>query len=280
MTTTKNYLFSLVFGTLFIVLGVFVMAGCSSNKSITDSNAEAMVSGSVVGDWVVLSVLNGGAENAVPSGVKVTFSVDKEKGDVYDVYGFAGVNNYNVSVKIDGSDFVCGDIAVTLMAGDSAAEEFERSFFNILQNATMITVNDDSNGMVIGDASGKNSIILKKQGLEGSNWSLISYNLGNAIESLPEGLNEPKLSLGLNGAVSGYTGVNYITGIYKINNPKRTISFSQLGVTRMASPDEEATVLERNYLDLLDKVDVYQVSGNTLRLMNKDGVTLLTFNKD
>ncbi|MBR5867019.1 MAG: META domain-containing protein, partial [Spirochaetaceae bacterium] len=192
----------------------------------------------------------------------------------------AGVNNYNVSVKIDGSDFVCGDIAVTLMAGDSAAENFERVFLNVLQNSNVITMSADSNGMVIGDASGKNAVILARQGLEGSNWTLVSYNLGSALETLTEGLNEPKLNIGLEGAVSGYTGINYITGIYKINNEKRAISFSQLVVTRMASPDEEASVLERNYLDLLEKVDAYQVSGNTLRLLNKDGMTLLTFIKD
>ena len=278
MKTTKNIF--LVCGTLFLILGVVLMAGCSSNKSITDSNAGAMVSDSVVGDWVVLSVLSDGVDNTVPAGVKVTFSVDKEKGDNYVVYGFAGVNNYNVSVKIDGSDFVCGDIAVTLMAGDSAAENFERVFLNVLQNSNVITMSADSNGMVIGDASGKNAVILARQGLEGSNWTLVSYNLGSALETLTEGLNEPKLNIGLEGAVSGYTGINYITGIYKINNEKRAISFSQLVVTRMASPDEEASVLERNYLDLLEKVDAYQVSGNTLRLLNKDGMTLLTFIKD
>lgn len=279
MTKMKASFVLTVVSVSFLILGVMALAGCSSSKGVPQHGQEEIAPADLAGDWVVLSVLSDGTEYSVPAGLAVTFSADAQGGGTYAIYGFGGVNNYNTSATVAGSDFSVGEIATTLMAGDPEMENFERIFLDVLASADTITFSAGSSGAVIGDSIGRNAVILKRLGLEDSGWVLTSYNTGNAVASLDSGIARPEIVFGADGSVSGFTGVNYLTGSYELDNGKRTLSFSQMGTTRMAAADEDAAKMEQDYLDLLGRSSVYQLSGDTLRLLDKSGKTLLVFTR-
>ena len=77
--------------------------------------------------------------------------------------------------------------------------------------------------------------------------------------------------------ISGFSGSNYIVGDYTVDYALRAISFQDIGTTRMAAPSGEAAVLEQVYTDLLHKTSNFVWSGSELRLIGKDGTTLLVF---
>lgn len=273
MTRTMGASFALI-----LVLGVFVLGGCASSKEIpAAAGQEEVVMDELAGDWLVVSVMGNGTEKSVPDGVFASFSADSEGNGKYAVYGFAGVNNYNAAVAVSGASFSAGDIATTMMAGSPAAEQFERIFLDVLASADTVTFSADSKGAVVGDGTGRNAVIMRRQGLGGTSWVLTASNTGGAVASLPQVAASPELSFGADGSVAGFTGVNYLTGEYRVDNASRALSFPQLGTTRMAAADEDAASMEQSYLDLLGKCAVYQLSGDVLRLLDKGGTTLLVF---
>ena len=71
---------------------------------------------------------------------------------------------------------------------------------------------------------------------------------------------------------TGVGGCNTINGIYIINRKKTEIDFSHIASTKMSCPD---LAFENTFLETLDKVNHYEVSGNTILLKNHDDVLLI-----
>ena len=203
-------------------------------------------------------------------------SLDENGGDLYALYGFSGVNNYTGSASVTGNDFIVGPMAVTMVAGDPEHTQFEQLYFSVLNTVHSYTITDTA--LVLSSADGNSSLVFVPLVLDGTSWTLTGYNTGDAVVSVALDLEVPGLEFTTDGTVSGFAGVNRVTGSVVTDKTLRTVSFSQLATTRMAgSPD--AMALEQIYLDLLGKTQVYQMSGSTLRLMTADGMTLLVFTK-
>ena len=230
----------------------------------------------LAGDWILASAVAHGAEAGIPSGESITLSLDENGGDLYALYGFSGVNNYTGSASVTGNDFIVGPMAVTMVAGDPEHTQFEQLYFSVLNTVHSYTITDTA--LVLSSADGNSSLVFVPLVLDGTSWTLTGYNTGDAVVSVALDLEVPGLEFTTDGTVSGFAGVNRVTGSVVTDKTLRTVSFSQLATTRMAgSPD--AMALEQIYLDLLGKTQVYQMSGSTLRLMTADGMTLLVFTK-
>jgi heat shock protein HslJ len=103
-------------------------------------------------------------------------------------------------------------------------------------------------------------------------WKLT--RLGEQVISTPEGAREIQFVLHSdNQRVSGFSGCNRMMGSYVLEGDK--IKFDQMGGTMMACvPDME---LERKFLALFPQVARWQITGETLRLLDAGGKTLAIF---
>lgn len=103
-------------------------------------------------------------------------------------------------------------------------------------------------------------------------WKLT--RLGEQVISTPEGAREIHFVLHSdNQRVSGFSGCNRMMGSYVLDGDK--IKFDQMGGTMMACvPDLE---LERKFLALFPQATRWQITGETLRLMDAGGKSLATF---
>ncbi len=236
---------------------------------------------SAAGDWKLVAAAANGTAVAVPEDLGVTFSAEADGNGGFDVYGFAGVNNYSGSASISGDVFEHSAFAVTLMAGPEADAAFERVFLSILESAEKAAVVPEHGGTVLrlSDADGKNTLTFAALNLADTAWRLSAYNTGSAVSSLPADTETPELVFDGKGGITGFTGVNRLVGTYAANETERTLSFSALGMTKMGAPSQTAASLESRYAELLGIVSRYQLSASSLRLLDDNGTTLLVFVK-
>ena len=252
--------------------GGAMLTGCASSKGSV-ANDEA----GVAGDWRLTSILRNGAEEAIPEDVTITFSADVPKAGShdYDVYGFAGVNNYSGPVTIDGPVYTGGPFGVTMMAGESDLENFERLYLETVTDADRFSIAPDKHGMAIAKTSGETALLFERLKFDGTHWMLTGYYDGNGVRSVDQSKNVPTLSFGTKMDISGSSGTKFIVGSYEVNYPLREVSFQDIATTD--APSGVGAIPDQVFLDLLDKSRNYVWSGNTLQIMGKDGTTLLTF---
>ena len=103
-------------------------------------------------------------------------------------------------------------------------------------------------------------------------WKLVQ--LGDQVVTTPESAREIHVVLhSENQRVAGFSGCNRMMGSYVLDGPK--IRFAQMGGTMMACvPDVE---LERKFLAMFPQVARWEISGETLRLLDEEGQTLAAF---
>jgi heat shock protein HslJ len=76
------------------------------------------------------------------------------------------------------------------------------------------------------------------------------------------------------GKLTGFSGCNHFFGSYKVTEQKLT--FSELGMTRMACPDAIMD-LERTFLDALSSTAAFERHRATLTLLGYDGTQIAKF---
>lgn len=103
-------------------------------------------------------------------------------------------------------------------------------------------------------------------------WKLMQ--LGDQVVTTPEGAREIHFVLhSENQRVAGFSGCNQMMGSYVLDGAK--LRFEQMAGTMMACvPDME---LERSFLAMFPQVAGWEISGETLRLLDANGKTLGTF---
>ncbi len=107
--------------------------------------------------------------------------------------------------------------------------------------------------------------------LTGTQWTLVMLN------GVPMDAGAPAITLQFDakGQVAGSAGCNGYGGNFSAHNG--TIQFSQIISTLMACQDETVMANESAYLQTLNSIASYQVSGNTLTLSG--GSQSLIFNR-
>ncbi|MEE0887503.1 MAG: META domain-containing protein [Treponema sp.] len=233
----------------------------------------------VFGDWNLIQYnIEGNAINF--SKASVSFAAE---GNGLKVSGFSGVNSFSGSCKIDGRKFAAGDgFATTRMAGRKEDMEFERSFLNSLAGADGVEVKSEGENqfLYIFNSAEKSEMVFARASLKDSEWVLTSILKGDGVVSVNVEENElPTLKFTEEGKAAGFSGVNYYTMDYSIDEKGKKLSFTLGASTLMASGSKEAMELERLFFVNIDQADSYSVSGENLTIRSKDGKILLQFVK-
>lgn len=117
----------------------------------------------------------------------------------------------------------------------------------------------------------------ESKSIENTKWVITTFegqNMGDGEQ------NGRKIYFTLNSEdnrVNGYSGCNTFMGTYKLEEGNR-ISFSQMGVTRMACPDSK--IDEAKILSVFETADNFTVSGDKLSLNKAKMAPLAEFKKD
>ena len=108
--------------------------------------------------------------------------------------------------------------------------------------------------------------------LQNTYWKLMTLN--NVSVESPEGTRELHLVLNSQDLrVKGFSGCNSFMGAYELEGPK--ITFSRVAGTMMACTGDMS--IERGIHAMLGSVRTWQISGETLRLMDQGGMPIATF---
>jgi len=103
-------------------------------------------------------------------------------------------------------------------------------------------------------------------GLARTHWVLAE--LPGIADIAGNGGRMPDLQFGEDGNAGGFSGCNSMGGPYTVSGS--SLNFGPMAMTMMAC--EQGMEVERAYADALERVTRYRRSGNTLELMDGEGV--------
>ena len=265
---------SSIFIALVIILSIF---GCNEDYSKTTTDWNLI---KIEKDGKILSAENGD----FPEKITANLSVNKNSEDKdfnYQISGFSGVNNYSAQAFLEKGKITVENIITTMMAGDDEASALESEYLQILSkggNFSFETTEGNTN-LIIRNKNEKTVLVFKEIKLENTSWNLTFYNDGLAVVSVDEPLQE-KITLGFGGGqqLFGNAAVNSFASNYEASDDGE-LSFGSIITTRMAGP-AEMMELEAKIIDLLSKVQAYEVSGKNLTLKDENGTTLLVYKEN
>ena len=111
--------------------------------------------------------------------------------------------------------------------------------------------------------------------LQNKNWSLTHIG-ATEYKVDPTAHNSPSLQFDATQRLSGADGCNRIMGSYVVK--KHEINLGQLASTKMMC--QNTAELSNKFNEALNKVAGYQVYGQTLKLLDRNGNPVLQFNSD
>ena len=265
---------SSIFIALVIILSIF---GCNEDYSKTTTDWNLI---KIEKDGKILSAENGN----FPEKITANLSINKHHEDKdfnYQISGFSGVNNYSAQAFLEKGKITVENIITTMMAGDDDASSLESEYLQILSkggNFSFETTEGNTN-LIIRNKNEKTVLVFREIKLENTSWNLTFYNDGLAVVSVDEPMQE-KITLGFGGGqqLFGNATVNSFASNYEASDDGE-LSFGSIITTRMAGP-AEMMELEAKIIDLLSKVEVYEVSGKNLTLKDGNGTTLLVYKEN
>ncbi|MFT3662211.1 MAG: META domain-containing protein [Gordonia sp. (in: high G+C Gram-positive bacteria)] len=239
-------------GAALALTSTVVLSACGSDP------AEAAPDPSTLNDKTYVSTA---ASNAgIPGGgpLEVTFSPGR-------ISATAGCNRHNGTVAFDGDVLTAGPLAATMMAcpgARGAADGWLSSFFEApvtwSSSGDRLTLSRD--GRTVELAERVNTA------LTGTEWTVESLVRASGIESsvVLERVT-PRLRIGGDGRVTGFTGCNDLTGTAKVTGDR--IEFTSVSATEKTC-DDEVNRIEKTVLDTLRGAATYRIDGRTLALTN------------
>lgn len=265
---------SSIFIALVIILSIF---GCNEDYSKTTTDWNLI---KIEKDGKILSAENGN----FPEKITANLSINKHHEDKdfnYQISGFSGVNNYSAQAFLEKGKITVENIITTMMAGDDDASSLESEYLQILSkggNFSFETTEGNTN-LIIRNKNEKTVLVFREIKLENTSWNLTFYNDGLAVVSVDEPMQE-KITLGFGGGqqLFGNATVNSFASNYEATDDGE-LSFGSIITTRMAGP-AEMMELEAKIIDLLSKVEAYEVSGKNLTLKDGNGTTLLVYKEN
>lgn len=265
-----KYLYMEVFmkkWSLFLLASLFVFFGCTSNE--TDITGAS---------WKLTEIISEDSSDLVApetlikdtdaySPITVSFTETQATGT-------AVVNNFFSLVKIDENKLSVSNIGVTRKAGSPDMMKLEQHFFSSLIKTDHFQIKKDQ--LIIKDKNDTVLFVFAMNKLENTEWTLLAMNDGTALVSVPEGFTAD-ISFGKDNSVAGSNGTNRYFGTYTIGE-KNNLSFSKMGTTMMAGP-EDMMILSDRFNTLLSEVKEYSLSGNTLSFRNAEKALVMTFTR-
>ena len=265
--------------SIFIVFALLFLSimGCNEEYTKTTTDWDLI---KIEKDGKILSTENGD----FPEKITANLSVNKNSEDKdfnYQISGFSGVNNYSAQAFLEKGKITVENIITTMMAGDEKASSIESEYLQILSKGGKFSfeTTDGTTNLIIRNKDENTVLVFKEINLENTSWNLTFYNDGNAVVSVDEPLQE-KITLGFGGGgqLFGNAAVNSFASDYETSDDGE-LSFGQIITTRMAGP-AEMMELEAKIIELLSKVEAYEVSGKNLTLKDGNGTTLLVYKEN
>lgn len=238
--------------------GSVIVTTTSGATLVYGGETEAPSGLGLVGSWPLATV---DGESA-PPGMSVTLDIRADG-----TLGGVACNTYSASyTATEQGDLSIDAIAATRMSCGDAADAFESSYFDALQNASQwgtqggeLTLFGDVE-LVFG--SGGTADVT----LTGQEWSLTG--LGGAPIEPDRGITA---TFGDDGSVTGSGGCNRYMGPYTVDG--ESLSVGPLAATRM-SCGITADDLESTYLGALEEASGFAISGSDLVISTSNDVTL------
>jgi len=190
--------------------------------------------------------------------------------------GNASCNEYSGSYEIDGSTITFGPMISTQMFCDGQElMDQEMAYLAALGTVDGWEVEDDVLSLKSGDATVLTFTAIS-QDLAGTSWDLLGYNNRTGGFESVYGDEPPTASFGEDGTLSGSAGCNQYNASWKTGDDG-TIEIGPAAATRMACPDEQLTMQETRYLELLELASTYTVNGTILEVFDADGKRILQY---
>lgn len=179
--------------------------------------------------------------------------------------GQGPVNLYFGSWYVTGTNGIAfSPVGSTLMAGPVDQMTAETEFFGKLANVTGYKIVD---GKLTLTGKDETTLLTFREGIPESdiplngNWTLTTNK-------------NVTIDFTTSGKVNGQAPVNRYFGNVTITGT--SIKFSEIGSTRMAGPEDQMKA-ETEFFEKLSNVTGYTLGSGSLKLLDKDGETLLTF---
>lgn len=243
------------------VLAVLTMAACGSDSDASGDGTTTTGSGAdadLAGTFESTSV--SGRELVEGTQVRLTFEGGRMAAN-------AGCNTMTGEYALtDGTLQWTGPAAATMMGCQPDLQAQDDWLAALLTDGAEANLDGD----LLTLTSGTVTIELQAQSdapLTGTTWTLDGVIEGEAVSSLPAGVDPPTLEIADDGAVTVFAGCNQGGGTVVISDT--TMTFEPLALTRMACEGDAGT-LEATVVTVLDgSVDV-AVDGDTLTITNGD----------
>lgn len=192
------------------------------------------------------------------------------------IYGKSGCNNFNLSYSsYTGKSCIKTNLGIgTLMACDEATMNLEREFLNAI-GKKKFKIKQNGSTVKFKNWWGK-TVIEATIPTEQTLWSYIEKNKWKLIMLENVGKDYGKAFIQFNLAenkVNGNTGCNSFFGSFKTS--ENTISFQQLGSTRMACLDDTSTTEQKMLQYLNDAILQFDVADQTLNFYKNDRLVLM-----
>ncbi|MDV3125166.1 META domain-containing protein [Mycobacterium sp. 21AC1] len=244
-----------------LVFAALVLAGCSANASPDDATPDGRTFVSVAVDG-----------EPIPGGGPLTVGFDHNQ-----ISTFAGCNHGSGTAELADGRIVT-QLATTMMAcapplGD--ADAWVSRFFDAQPSWSLdgdtLTLRTDAATVKLQDKN----VVYPDRSLTDTTWqvqSLVSAQAVSTSQALEQA--RPTLKIAADGAVSGSTGCNQITGHATVSGTPAVIEFGPLATTRKACPGELGEV-EQAVLRVLDGRVQTAIDSDELRLTREDGNGLI-----
>ncbi|MGV0677729.1 META domain-containing protein [Mycolicibacterium fortuitum] len=238
-------------------VAVLAFVGCSDDAAADDADltGRTFISVQVEGDQI-------------PGGGPLTVGFDGNRISTY-----AGCNHGSGTADLSGGR-ISTQLAMTMMAcpppvGDSDA--WVSKFFDAKPTWSLsgddLTLHTDTTTVTLRDKK----VADPDHPLTGTTWQVTSLVSAQAVTtSVALEQAKPTLTIGDDGAVSGSTGCNRITGRATVSGSPAVIEFGPLATTRMACAPDVAEV-EQAVLRVLKGTVQTSVDADQLTLSGTDG---------
>lgn len=229
------------------------------------------------GTWKLVSIeRNGVAEEVFDATLCLI-----DEGDYVNIYGNAGVNDYNGSMRLLRRKVIPGDFIQTKMAGPENLMGFENLFLDTLKNMSRFTADlSEGSEMITIECTDTDTVArFKRYRIDDVKWILTAIN--DRDYTPPEGSDSvPYVIFNSDGTLSAFTGVNVIQSSYINNIYIQHIKVLGDGASTLALGTEEESALESAFCKNLFNIESYAMTGTEIIFRGRDGKILLVFDSE
>jgi heat shock protein HslJ len=176
----------------------------------------------------------------------------------------AGCNSMNGGYSIADGVLVVGAMASTMMACSDELMAQDAWLSEFLSSGPAIGLDGDTLTLTGDDATVTLAAVQPAE-LEGTTWTVTGIVANEAVSSLPMDA-EASITI-TDGQAAIRTGCN--SGSTSVEITDSTITFGPIALTKMACADEAVNQLETHVLTALDGEVTYEISGDSLSLLNE-----------